>query len=244
MENKSASKIEKMQSGGAYASQLRRELVQAIRPGVTTVELDNQASNFFAAHQLTASFLGYQGYPFSIVVCVNEEVVHGLPSERVLQEGDLVTVDLGVLYQGFHTDTATTVEVATTNNARFLAAGREALDLALTQCVAGNRIGDISHAIQETIEQYGYNVIRAFVGHGIGRNLHEDLQIPCYGDPETGPVLQPGMTLAVEVMYAEGSYALHIQPDGWTAVTKDGKLSAMFEHTVAITESEPLILTK
>lgn len=233
-----------MRQGGTYASQLRRELVQAIRPGITTLELDNLANNFFAAHQLTASFLGYQGYPFSIVVCVNEEVVHGLPSERILREADVVTVDLGVLYQGFHTDTATTVEVATSNHGRFLNAGQEALGLALKQCVAGNRIGDISHAIQEAIEGYGYNVIRAFVGHGIGRNLHEDIQIPCYGDPGTGPLLQPGMTLAVEVMYVEGSYALQIQQDGWTAITRDGKLSAMFEHTVAITESEPLILTK
>jgi methionyl aminopeptidase len=242
--DKSTPKIEKMHAGGTFASKLRKQLVEYIKPGISTLELEEHAQYFYKQNNLQPSFQGYQGYPHSIVVCVNDEVVHGMPSKRTLTAGDIVTIDLGVLYQGYHTDTAITVEVATARQQRFLGAGQEALGLAIKQCRVGNYVGDISYAIQSCIERYGYNVVRAFVGHGIGRDLHEDLQIPCYGDPKTGPELRPGMTVAVEVMYMEGSFALDIKDDGWTVVTRDGKLSAMFEHTVAITQSEPLILTQ
>ena len=208
-----------------------------------TRELEESAKNFYESHDIVPSFLDYQGYPFTIITCLNEEVVHGMPSDRKIESGDLITIDLGVFYKGFHTDTAKTLEVETDEWKGFLSAGREALQKAIKVARPGNRVGDISHEIQSTIEGYGHNVVRAFVGHEIGRNLHETLQIPCFGQKGTGPILAEGMTLAIEVMYMEGSFKIDILDDGWTAVTKDGKRSAMFEHTVAITSSGALILT-
>lgn len=236
-------KITAMKEGGALAAQLREQLLESIYPGMKTIELEEQAANFYDSHNVVPSFLGYQDYPHRLVICINDEVVHGMPSERELQPGDLVTVDLGVLHKGFHTDTAKTIEVETDTYRKFLNIGKEALNQAIQKARVGNRIGDISFAIQSVIEDAGYNVIRAFVGHQIGRNLHEELQVPCFGEKGTGPLLEEGMTLAIEVMYVEGSYKLAILEDGWTAVTRDGKQSAMFEHTIAITASGALILT-
>lgn len=232
-----------MKEGGKIAATIREELLRRMEPGVATRELEELAVQMFNDFNVVPSFLGYQGYPFTIITCFNEEVVHGMPSDREIELGDVITLDLGVFHKGFHTDTAKTREIGTSDQAGFLQIGRDALSRAIKQAVPGNHIGDISHAIQDEIESHGYNVIRAFVGHEIGKNMHEDLQIPCFGSPGEGPELYAGMTLAVEVMYMQGTYKLNILDDGWTAVTKDGSLSAMFEHTIAITQGEPLILT-
>lgn len=244
MEDNSQHKIKMMQEGGRHAGELRRLLAASITPGIATLELENIAKDFYKMNQVSPSFLGYADYPYNIVVCINDEVVHGMPSDRVIVDGDLVTVDLGIYHQGYHTDTATTVQAGTQSQREFLAVGRHALDAAIQECVVGNHIGDISNAMQTIVEEHGFAVIRAFVGHGIGKKLHEDLQIPCFGKRGEGEQLREGMTIAVEVMYVEKSYAITILDDGWTAVTKDGGLSAMFEHTVAITADGPLILTE
>jgi len=244
MEQSTHHKIEMMREGGKYAAELRHLLATSVKPGIKTQELEDIAKDFYKTRKVTSSFLGYMDYPYNIVVCINDEVVHGMPSERVILDGDLVTVDLGVYYKGFHTDTATTVQAGKQTHQEFLAVGQKALAEAIQECWVGNHIGDISHAMQSVVEEYGFSVIRAFVGHGIGEKLHESLQIPCFGKKGDGEALQEGMTIAVEVMYVEKSYAITILDDGWTAVTKDGGLSAMFEHTVAITDDEPLILTE
>lgn len=232
-----------MKEGGALAGQLRKKLATMVRPGIKTMALEEEAKSFYEAHGVKPSFLGYHGYPHRIVVCVNEEVVHGMPSDRVINKGDIVTVDLGIFHKGYHTDTAETVEAGTDSWSGFLNIGRIALEQAIGQCRAGNYVGDISYAMQSVVESHGCNVIRAFVGHGIGEKLHEDIQVPCFGYPKDGIELTAGMTLAVEVMYVEKKHHVRILDDGWTAVTKDGGRSAMFEHTIAITEGEPLILT-
>lgn len=249
---KSPQKIEIMAEGGRIAAEIREELVRAAQPGVMTLELDQLAAKLMAERGVTASFKDFQGYQHSIVTCLNEEVVHGIPSGRKLEEGDLLTIDLGVKHRGFHTDTAATVEVSEPTSAPnvsritdndFLNIGKSALKGAIQQCVPGNRIGDISSIIQETIEAAGFSPIRAFVGHGIGQQMHEPPQIPCVGVVDTGALLKAGMTLAVEVMYAQGSYEVDVLEDGWTTVTRNGGLAAMFEHTVAITTGGPRVLT-
>lgn len=244
MEKDSQHKIQMMQEGGKYAGELRRLLAASVKPGIKTRELEDIAKDFYKKHQLSPSFLGYMDYPYTIVVCINDEVVHGMPSDRVISDGDVVTVDLGVYFKGYHTDTAVTVEAGKQIHQEFLAIGQQALTAAIRQCRAGNHVGDISYAMQTVVEEHGLSVIRAFVGHGIGKKLHEPLQIPCFGEKGDGALLHEGMTIAVEVMYVEKSHAITILDDGWTAVTKDGGLSAMFEHTVAITNGEPLILTE
>lgn len=244
---KNPQEIEIMAEGGKIAAQIRGELVKAARPGVMTLELDKLAAELMVRHGVKASFKGFQRYQYSIVTCLNEEVVHGIPSERKLREGDLLTIDLGVSHQGFHTDTAVTVEIQNQElkikNQKLLHAGQKALARAIEECAPGNRVGDISHAIQDVIEAAGYSPIRAFVGHGIGRKLHESPQIPCVGFAGGGPLLKVGTTLAVEVMYARGGYEVGLLDDGWTTVTRDGSVSAMFEHTLAITDTKPKVLT-
>lgn len=236
-------KIAIMEEGGKIAADIRNGLMDMLAPGLPTMALEERAKKLFADYGVEPSFLGYQGYPYAIITCINDEVVHGMPSERLIALGDIVTIDLGVYHRGYHTDTADTREVITDNEQGFLQVGREALTHAIAQATSGKHIGDISSAMQHVIEKAGYNVIRAFVGHEIGRQMHEELQIPCFGKAGTGVVLEKGMTLAIEVMYMKGSHAVSILDDEWTAVTRDGSLSAMFEHTVAITESNPLILT-
>ena len=243
MDAQDIKKITNMQQGGAFAAELRELLVSVASPGMKTSELENIAAEYYSSHSITPSFLGYMGYPFHIITCINEEVVHGMPSDKVIEKGDVLTVDLGVYLKGYHTDTATSVEIGTNEWSDFLQVGREALLSAIRVAIKGNYVGDISHAMQEVVESAGYNVIRAFVGHGIGKNMHEDIQIPCFGEPGSGEQLYSGMTIAIEVMYTEGSYNIVILDDGWTAVTRDGKRSAMFEHTVAVTDKGPLILT-
>lgn len=244
METLYTEKIKYMQEGGKIAAEIRQNLLDSIKPGMPTSELEKKSAQLFVDYNVKPSFKGYQGYPFTCIVCINDEVVHGMPSDKIINKGDLVTIDLGVFHHGFHTDTASTIEVGTNDKAGFLSAGREALAKAINQAYVGHRVGHISATIQNQIEAKGYNVVRAYVGHEVGRYLHGDIQIPCFGSELDGPDLELGMTLAVEVMYMEGNYRLRIADDGWTAKTMDGSLSAMFEHTIAVTQDGPLILTR
>lgn len=222
-------------------------LEDLVQPGRTTQELDEFAEEMIQKLKAKPAFKGYRGYPRSICVSINNEVVHGIPSrERVLQEGDIVSIDLGVEYCGFYGDLAVTFKVGEVAfNARSLIqVTKEALWIAINKAVAGNYLGDISYAIQEYVERNGYSVVRRFVGHGIGRSMHEDPEIPNFGYPGTGPMLENGMVLAIEPMVNEGSSEVEILEDGWTAVTKDGKLSCHFEHTVLVRAEEAEVLTE
>lgn len=223
-----------------------QEIAAAIHPGVKTVELDILAEEICRRRRVKPAFKNYRGYPSAICVSINEEVVHGIPSERQIQEGDLVSIDFGVRYDGYYGDAAITVAVGQVSPVarRLLEVTEASLYAGIAQVKVGNRLGDVSHAIQQTVEQAGFGVIRDFVGHGIGRFLHEDPQIPNYGPPGQGPLLQAGMTLAIEPMVSAGSWEITVRPDGWTAVTRDGSLAAHFEHTVALTEEGVLILSR
>ncbi|NCS32658.1 type I methionyl aminopeptidase [bacterium] len=240
---KSPEEIAIMRESGKIAASILEELINTADVGVTTLELDKLAAQLISKHEVTASFKGFEGYPYSIVTCLNEAVVHGMPNEIPLVEGDILTIDFGVIHKGFHSDTARTKEIGTQQYGEFLKVGKSALQAGIDACVMGNYIGDISHAIQSTVEDASYGVVRAFVGHGVGRSLHEDPQVPGFGKPRMGIPLKEGMVLAVEVMYTMGDWEVEILDDGWTAVTADGSLSGMYEHTVAITSGAPKILT-
>ncbi len=217
-----------------------------VAAGITTKEVELFADERIKALRGTPAFKGYRGYPASICVSVNEEVVHGIPSSRRLNDGDIVSIDLGVYMNGFYGDGAVTLPVGRTDNetGNLLKATEEALYLGIENAVEGNRVSDISHAIQKHVEKNGFSVVQVFVGHGIGRELHEEPQIPNFGMPGRGPRLKEGMTLAIEPMVNAGSHEVRVLDDGWTAVTVDGKKSAHFEHTVLVTSREPRILTK
>jgi len=220
---------------------LRRE----VRPGVTTAELDRLAEAFIRGHGARPAFKGYRGFPASICPAVNDEVVHGIPGARRLEEGDILGIDVGVEKDGFYGDAAVTVPVGEVSEEvrRLLEVSRESLARGIEQARAGNRVGDISHAIQSYVEGHGYSVVRALVGHGIGREMHEEPQVPNYGPPERGPRLMVGQVLAIEPMVNAGGPEVVTRPDGWTVVTKDGSLSAHFEHTVAVGPKGPEILS-
>ena len=246
---KSPREIEIMKEGGKIAGAVREKVLAAAEPGVTTLELDSLAEKLILEAGGRPSFKGFEGYPFATCININEGVVHGLPTKRKLRAGDVVTVDLGVFFRGLHTDNARTIQVgsqqpSSSTAQKFLAVGQRALDNAIRQCRVGKAVGDISHAIQTTIEEAGYNVVRELGGHGVGRELHEEPFIPEYGQPGTGPKLKEGMTLAIEVIYTQGSNKVEILNDGWTIVTADGSLAGLFEHTVAVTKSGPIVLTK
>jgi methionyl aminopeptidase len=244
---KSPWEIEKMRRSNAIVAEILARLREAIKPGITTLELNRLAEDLCRRKGAKPAFKGYRGYPFSLCVSVNEEVVHGFPSKkRVLKEGDIVSLDFGVLYDGYYGDAAITVPVGEISERakRLLRVTEEALYKGIEQAVIGKRLGDISSAIQRYVEAHGYSVVRQFVGHGIGRALHEDPQVPNFGKPGRGIKLKEGMVLAIEPMVNEGTYEVEILADGWTAVTKDRKLSAHFEHTVAITQNGPEILSR
>ncbi len=217
-----------------------------IRAGITTRDIEDFADARIRELGGRSAFRGYRGYPASICVSINEQVVHGIPSNRKLNEGDIVSVDVGVEMDGFYGDAAITLPVGNVSDSdsTLMRVTEEALYLGIGQAVEGNRLFDISHAIQRHVEQHGFSVVRMFVGHGIGREMHEEPQIPNYGPPGQGPRLRRGMTLAIEPMVNAGTHDVKILADGWTAVTRDGKKSAHFEHTICITESTPVILTK
>lgn len=218
---------------------------KAIEPGVTTGEVDRVVRQYIESQGATPSFLGYGGFPASACISINDQVIHGIPGKRVIKAGDIVSVDVGACLNGFHGDNAATFaagEVSPDAQA-LMDATRESLYEGIRAAVAGGRVGDIGAAVQRYVEVRGYSVVRQFVGHGVGTNLHEDPSVPNFGTPGRGPRLLPGMTLAIEPMINAGTGDVRILSDGWTTVTKDGRLSAHFEHTVAITADGPVIMT-
>jgi len=243
---KQPDEIEKSRASSRIVAEVLSVLREKVKPGVTTRELDQIAEGVTQKRGARPAFKGYRGYPHSLCASVNEEVVHGMPSGRVLKEGDIVGLDFGVLYQGFYGDAAITLPVGRVSEeaARLIRVTEESLYAAIDQASSGNRLGDISAAVQETAESAGFSVVRDFVGHGIGRNMHEDPQIPNFGKKGRGIELRTGMILAIEPMVNAGRYGVKILPDGWTVITADGSLSAHFEHSVAITENGPDILSR
>jgi methionyl aminopeptidase len=238
--------IEKLRTSNLIVAEILGELRERVRPGVTTSELDCHCEELSRKKRVKPAFKGYRGYPFALCTSVNGEVVHGMPSDRPLVSGDILSLDFGVNYKGYYGDAAITVPVGdvSTEAMMLLKVTEASLYDAIEQAEAGNRLGDVSAAVQERVESAGFSVVRDFVGHGIGRSLHEDPQIPNYGVRGRGIELKPGMVLAIEPMVNEGSYEVRVLPDGWTVVTRDGKLSAHFEHSVAITENGPDILSR
>ena len=237
--------IESMRQGNRLVAQVLRTLREAIKPGMTTKELDQMAEHAVRAAGATPAFKGYRGFPASLCVSINEEVVHGIPGPRPLKEGEIVSLDLGVYLNEYYGDAAITVPVGTVGEeaTRLLEVTQQALLLGIEQARDGNRLFDISHAVQSWAESHGFSVVRDFVGHGIGRNLHEDPQVPNFGPPHQGPRLRPGMVLAIEPMINAGTWEVTILEDKWTVVTADHRLSAHFEHTIAITDGAADILT-
>ncbi len=243
---KSHDEIERMAVAGRIVAEVLEEIRSMVAPDVTTLDLDKFAESYIKSKGASPAFKGYRGFPASICTSVNEQVVHGIPSSERLRKGDIVSLDTGVYYKGFYGDAALTLTVGEVSNAakKLLSVTEKSLYLGIEKAVAGNRLFDISSAIQNQAESEGFSVVRSFVGHGIGRELHEDPQIPNFGRQGDGPMLKEGMTLAIEPMVNAGTWDVEILDDGWTAVTKDKKLSAHFEHTVAITSNGPVILTK
>ena len=243
---KSAAEVERMRAPNELVANVLAELAGLVAPGVTTADLDAAAEKLVRAAGAEPAFKGYRGYPCTLCASVNEQVVHGIPSARRLVEGDIISLDMGVKLNGFYGDSAVTVPVGRVSEeaATLLRVTRESLGKGIEQVRLGGRISDIGHAIQEHVEAHGFAVVREFVGHGIGAALHEDPQIANYGEPGRGPRLAEGMVLAIEPMVNVGRAAVKVLPDGWTAVTRDGSLSAHFEHTVAVTKSGPLVLTQ
>jgi methionyl aminopeptidase len=243
---KSSAEIERMRRANVLVADVLAELAAMVEPGVTTADLDAAAERLVRAAGAEPAFKGYRGYPATLCASVNEEVVHGIPAKRALNAGDIVSLDMGVKLGGFYGDSAVTVPVGqvTDDIQRLLRVTREALDLGIAEVRLGGRISDIGHAIQRHVEQNGFSVVREFVGHGIGAALHEEPQIANYGEPGRGPRLAEGMVLAIEPMVNMGRPNVRMLPDGWTAVTRDGSLSAHFEHTVAVTKDGPDVLTQ
>jgi methionyl aminopeptidase len=238
--------IEKARASNRIVAEVLSKLREKVKPGVKTKELDKFAEEIAEKRGAKPAFKGYRGYPHSLCISINEVVVHGMPSERVLEEGDIVSLDFGVFYQGFCGDSAITLPVGsvTEKASRLMQITEQSLYAGIKQAKNGNRLGDISAAVQNVVEGAGYSVVRDFVGHGIGKNLHEEPQIPNFGQKGRGIELKRGMILAIEPMVNEGKYNIQILPDGWTVVTRDGSLSAHFEHSVAITDNGPDILSK
>lgn len=242
---KSPEEIEKMAGACRIVAETLEAVRGFVRPGLSTREIELFAEKMVLAKDGALAFKGYRGYPAGICTSVNNQVVHGIPSATVLKDGDIVSIDLGVYREGFYGDAAVTLPVGTISGAaeRLLKVTEEALALGIAKAIPGNRVSDISDAVQRHVEANGFSVVRTFVGHGIGRSLHEDPQVPNYGSPGRGPRLREGMTFAIEPMVNAGSHEVLILDDGWTAVTADGSLSAHFEHTVAVTDRGVRILT-
>jgi len=243
---KSPAEIEKMRAASALVADVLAELAAMVAPGVSSLDLDAVAERMVRAAGAEPAFKGYRGYPNTLCTSVNEQVIHGIPSKRPLVEGDIISIDMGVKMGGFYGDSAVTVPVGRISEeaTRLLRVTQESLEKGIEQVRLGGRVSDIGHAIQEHVEAHGFSVVREFVGHGIGASLHEEPQIANYGDPGRGPRLAEGMTLAIEPMVNAGKPGVKMLSDGWTAVTRDGSLSAHFEHTVAVTKNGPLVLTR
>ena len=243
---KSRAEIEKMAAAGRIVAEILAGLRELVAPGVTLVELDAFAERETLKRKAKPAFKGYSGFPFSLCCSVNEQVVHGFATSRVLTAGDIVSLDFGVIYGGYYGDSAITVPVGEVSEMakKLVKATEESLYRAIDCATTSNRLSDIANAVQSHVEARGFSVVRDFVGHGIGKDLHEGPQIPNFGLPGKGPRLKAGMVLAIEPMINEKGYDVKVLEDGWTAVTCDGGLSAHFEHTVAITDNGPLILTQ
>ena len=234
-----------MRDAGRIVGQTLQEIKKAIAPGVTTKELDRIADQYIRRSGAVPAFKGYCGFPANICTSINEQVVHGIPGSRQLRDGDIISLDIGTKLNGYYGDAAITAPVGDIESelAELLSVTEQALSKGIAQAIEGNRLSDISHAVQLHAESHGYGVVRDYVGHGIGQRMHEDPQIPNYGPPGRGPLLKSGMTLAIEPMINLGSPDVEVLADDWTVVTTDRKVSAHFEHTVAVTAGGPQILT-
>jgi methionyl aminopeptidase len=242
---KTKQEIAMMREANRILAQLFEHLSLMIQPGITTAELDQEAELFIRSHNAVPAFKGYRGFPATLCTSVNEEVVHGIPGMRKLISGDIVSIDVGALYNGFYSDAARTFSVGNVSKQAqaLMDATQKALTAGISQAYPGNRISDISVAVQKIVESAGFNVVRDFVGHGIGKGLHEDPQIPNFGKKGNGPVIEEGMTFAIEPMVNLGSWKVVVLDDGWTAVSSDRSLSAHFEDSIAVTKDGPLILS-
>lgn len=243
---KTPREIEIMREAGKIVALTHQELQKHITPGISTKELDAIAEKFILKADALPSFKGYNGFRGSICASVNEELVHGIPGDRILRDGDIISIDIGAKYNGYHGDSAWTYAVGTISeeNQKLLKVTEESLFKGLDQVKPGERLSNISHAIQDYVESHNFSIVREYVGHGVGQDLHEDPQIPHYGPPNKGPRLKPGMVLAIEPMVNAGSRYVKTLADNWTVVTVDGKMCAHFEHTIAITDNGYEILTK
>ncbi len=244
---KSSREIEHMRAAGRILAEVKARLKALVRPGASTKDIDEDIEAFIVGKGAAPAFKGYRGYPATVCASINDEVVHGIPSaKRKLKDGDIIGLDLGCIVEGYYGDCAITLPVGPVPERvqELLDVTRESLDKAIVQCRAGSRIGDISYAVQAHCESHGFGVVRAFVGHGIGRALHEEPQVPNFGEAGRGPVLKAGMVLAIEPMVTMGSWEVRVLEDGWTAVTVDGSLAAHFEDTIAITANGPEVLTR
>ncbi|WP_346354688.1 type I methionyl aminopeptidase [Azotosporobacter soli] len=243
---KSEREISYLRDAGQIVAETLAEVKKAVKPGVTTLELDHIAEKYIRGRGAIPAFKGYHGFPGTICASVNEEVVHGIPGPRKLKSGDNISIDVGAVINGYNGDAAITVPIGEVDAEvqKLLQVTEESLFKGIEKAVAGNRLSDISHAVESHCNQFGFGVVRDYVGHGIGRNMHEDPQVPNYGPPGRGPRLKSGMTLAIEPMVNLGTHEVKTLADDWTVVTRDGKRSAHFEHTIAITDGQPEILTK
>ncbi|HQE05354.1 MAG: type I methionyl aminopeptidase [Tepidanaerobacteraceae bacterium] len=242
---KSPREIELMRRAGEITALALEEIEKHVKPGITTIELDKIAEELILSHDATPAFKGYRGFPASICASINEEVVHGIPGLRRLQDGDIISIDIGAVFQGYYGDAARTFPVGQVSDdaLKLIEVTKQSFFEGIAFAKQGYRLSDISHAIQSYVEGHNYSVVRDYVGHGIGQNMHEDPQIPNFGPPGKGPRLRAGMTLAIEPMVNLGEFEVYTLKNNWTVVTKDGSLSAHYENTVAITDGEPEILT-
>jgi methionyl aminopeptidase len=244
---KSPDEVDRMRAAGRIVAATIDAVLGAVRPGASTADLDRVAEDFIRERDATPSFKGYRRFPASICASLNDEVVHGIPStKRILKEGDVLSLDFGAVWEGYHADSAVTVFVGEPPSAeaeKLVRVTEEALEAGISQIRPGGRLSDISHAVQQVVEGAGFSVVREYVGHGIGRSLHEDPQIPNYGLPGRGPELRPGLVVAVEPMVTLGDWRTRVLADDWTVVTADGSLAAHFEHTIAVTEGGHEVLT-
>ncbi len=242
---KTPEEIEKMRAAGRLTAQARALAGSMIRPGVTTGEIDREVRKFIRSHGAKPSFLGYGGFPGSICASVNEVVIHGIPGSRKLEEGDIVSIDVGAYLHGFHGDCAATFPCGKVSDEaqKLMDVTKESFFRGISRAKAGNRVRDIGHAVQQYVESFGYGVVRDFVGHGVGRQMHEPPEVPNYGPEGHGPRLMPGMVIAVEPMVCAGDWRVKVLEDKWTTVSMDGSLTAHYENTILITEGEPEILT-
>ncbi|MEX2028687.1 MAG: type I methionyl aminopeptidase [Candidatus Curtissbacteria bacterium] len=242
---KTPQEIETMKISGEICAQALKKVLENVRPGIKCTELDKIARREIESRGATSSFMTVDDYKWTICTTINDQVVHGIPGQATLKEGDILGIDIGALYKGFHSDLAISVSVGEVSNEKrdFLEVGRSTLKKAIACAVPGAKVGDISHTIQEGVEKAGYSIVKNLTGHGIGRELHEDPMIPGFGKEGVGPQLKEGMTLAIEVIYAQGTGEVKIEDDNWTISTEDGSLGGLFEQTIAVTNGGPIVLT-